>query len=329
MKLPKVSVAMIAYNHERFVAQATESALAQRTNFDFEIILGEDCSTDGTRAIVERLAAAHRERLRLLLPEKNLGMNRNLAATIKACRGQYVALLEGDDSWIDPEKLDRQVEFLEAHPECAICFTRAQVIDEANQLIETKSVLRKVKPVYSLGDYLSREFQPRTCTVMFRRGLFAEFPEWFFRLPAGDFPLHVLNAEHGAFGFLDRVTAAYRIHPGGVWSTGVNPNGWRTETAEQRRRVIARLRAVLAVYEAVDAHLGSRYHAIMREQIARFAQQLTHQCRALEDWPQMRRSVRLQLRSLPLPEGASTLGLLRAVLVSHLPFLAQKSGPGL
>jgi glycosyltransferase involved in cell wall biosynthesis len=326
---PKVSVAMIAYNHERFVAQSIESVLAQRTDFDFEIVFGEDCSTDGTRAIVERIATAHMDRIRLLLPPKNLGMNRNLAATIEACRGQYIALLEGDDFWIDPEKLQRQAEFLDAHPECAICFTRAKVVDEENQPIDTRSVIREVKPVYSLEDYLSRVFQPRTCTVMFRRRLFAGFPDWFFRLPVGDFPLHVLNAERGTFGFLDRFTAAYRIHAGGVWSVGINPLEWHTETPEQRRRAVARLQAVITVYETVRTHLGARYAAITRAQIARFAQQLTYQCRALEDWPQMRRSVRWQLRSLPLPEGASKLGLLRAALVSHLPFLARKSGTGL
>ena len=218
MTAPKVSIAMLAYNHERFVVQAVESVLVQRTDFPFEIVIGEDCSPDGTRAVLERLAAAHPGIIRLLLPEKNLGMNRNLAATIAACRGEYVALLECDDYWIDPEKLQRQADRLGANPDCAICFTRALVVDEANQPIETAQIIHEVKTTYSLADYLSRVFQPRTCTVMFRRGLFAEFPEWFFRLPVGDFPLHVLNAEHGGFAFLDRVTAAYRIHAGGIWS---------------------------------------------------------------------------------------------------------------
>jgi hypothetical protein len=196
-------------------------------------------------------------------------------------------------------------------------------------VIETRPVVRVVQPKYTLADYLRRIFQPRACTVMFRHRLFAKFPDWFYEMPTGDMPLHVLNAEHGDIGFIDEEMAAYRIHPGGVWSGGVSPVDWNAETPEQRRRDVERLWAVLRVYRAVDRHLGARYREIMREQIARFAQQLTHQCRALEDWTQMRRSVRLQLRSLPLPEGASLPGLLRAALVSHLPLLAKKRGPGL
>jgi glycosyltransferase involved in cell wall biosynthesis len=322
---PKVSVAMIAYNHERFVVQAVESVLAQRTDFPFEIVFGEDCSPDGTRALVQGLAAAHPGRIRLLLPEKNIGMNRNLAATIAACRGEYIALLEGDDFWTDPEKLQRQVGMLEAHPECTVCFTRALVVDESNQPIETAQIIREVKPTYILADYLSRVFQPRTCTVMFRRGLFADFPEWYFSLPVGDFPLHVFNAEHGDFAFLDRVTAAYRIHAGGIWSMGISPTEWQSGSREQQLRAAARLSAMLAVYETLDAYLGSRYRGIMRAQIAQLAYQFTIVSRTLEDWPRMRRSVWQQLRALPLPPGVSFATLVRAALVSHCPFLARRT----
>jgi glycosyltransferase involved in cell wall biosynthesis len=321
---PKVSVAMIAYNHEQFVVQAVESVLAQRTDFPFEIVFGEDCSPDGTRALVQRLADTHAGRIRLLLPERNIGMGRNLAVTIAACRGDYIALLEGDDYWTDPEKLQRQVEMLDAHPECAVCFTRALVVDEANRPIETAQFIREVKPTYTLADYLSRVFQPRTCTVMFRRGLFAEFPKWFFHLPVADFPLHVLNAEHGDFAFIDCITAAYRIHAGGIWSMGISPTRWQVASREQQLRIAARLGAVLDVYATLDAYLGPRYRAIMRRQMAQFAHQFTIACRSLEDWPRMRRGVRRQVCTLPLPPGVPLTALLRAALVSHCPFLARR-----
>jgi glycosyltransferase involved in cell wall biosynthesis len=326
---PKVSVAMVTYRHELFIGEAIESVLRQRTNFDFELVIGDDCSPDRTGEIVREYAAKYPAQIRTRFPERNEGLTRNLSATIGMCRGQYVAWLEGDDFWISSEKLQRQADYLDANPDCAWCFTRAVVVDRAGQPIDTPSPIRVIQSKYTLADYLRRIFQPRACTVMFRHRLFPKFPEWFYEMPTGDMPLHVLNAEHGDIGFIDETMATYRIHPGGVWSAGISPNDWNVETSEQRRRDVARLRAVLAVYKAVDAHLGSRYHAIMREQIAQFAQQLTHQCRALEDWPQMRRSVWLQLRSLPLPEGASKLNLVRAALVSHLPFLAKKSGTGL
>lgn len=323
---PKVSVAMIAYNHERFVAQAIESVLAQRNAFDVEIVLGEDCSTDGTRAIVREFAARFPDRIRLLLPEKNLGANRNFAAVLAACRGEYVAMLECDDYWPDADKLQSQVERLDGDRNLTVCFTRAEVVDESGAPIATESVIREVRPTYTQRDYLARVFQPRTCTVLFRRGLFAELPDWYFRLPVGDFPIHVFNTEHGDFGFIDRITAAYRIHPGGMWSMGMNPAQWQAETREQRERMALRLKQVIDLYETMQTYLGNRHRATMRAQIANFARDLTHVNRTLEDWPEMRRSVRLQLRSLPLPEGTSALTLLRALLVSHLPVLALPPG---
>jgi glycosyltransferase involved in cell wall biosynthesis len=316
---------MIAYNHERFVAQAIESVLAQQTTFPIEIVFGEDCSPDNTREIVRELAARHPGRFNLLFPEENLGMNRNLAATIKACRGQYVALLEGDDYWIDPEKLQRQVDFLDSHSECAICFTRASVVNDENQPVDAPSAIREVKPIYSLKDYLSRVFQPRTCTVMFRRGLFGDFPDWFYGLPVGDFPLHVLNAEHGAFGFLDRVTSAYRIHTGGIWSLGFTPAQWQSPTREQNLRNAVRMKELIKIYETLGVHLGESFKLVVREQIAIFLHLLTVAYRSLEDWPKMRESVWRQLRALPLPRQIPLSAILSDLVISHLPFLARKT----
>jgi glycosyltransferase involved in cell wall biosynthesis len=323
--LPKVSVAMIAYNHERFVAQALESVLAQRVDFPLEIVFGEDCSTDNTRQIVRDMAEKHAGRFNLLLPEKNLGMNRNLAATIKACRGQYVALLEGDDYWIDPEKLQLQVNYLDSHPDCSICFTRAAVIDDGDQPVDTPSVIRELKPVYSLKDYLARSFQPRTCTVMFRNRLFEDFPEWFYRLPVGDFPLHVLNAQRGDFGFLDRVTSTYRIHAGGVWSLGFTPTQWTSSTREQNLRNAARMQDLINLYETVGAYLGSEFKEVTREQVALFSHLLTVAYRLLGDWPKMRESVRKQLRTLPIPRQVPLSAVLSDLVISHLPFLARRT----
>ena len=104
----KVSVCMITYNHERFIAQAVESALMQETDFDYEIVIGEDCSTDGTRQVLLDLHDRHPDRIRLLLREKNIGASHNFVGTLEACRGEYVAFLDGDDYWTCPNKLQKQ-----------------------------------------------------------------------------------------------------------------------------------------------------------------------------------------------------------------------------
>src|SRR6185295_15883149 len=98
---PTVSVCVITFNHERFIAEAIESALAQKTRLDYEIVVGDDGSTDDTPRILARLAEQHAPRLRVVRRQENLGINRNLAATLQECRGRYIALLEGDDYWTD------------------------------------------------------------------------------------------------------------------------------------------------------------------------------------------------------------------------------------
>src|SRR3954463_2980222 len=108
----KVSVCMITYNHARYIEQAVESVLAQRTDFPIEIVIGEDCSTDGTRGVLVDLARRNSQTIRLRLAEHNQGGSTNFHGTLAACSGQYVALLEGDDFWSSPYKLQKQVEAL-------------------------------------------------------------------------------------------------------------------------------------------------------------------------------------------------------------------------
>jgi glycosyltransferase involved in cell wall biosynthesis len=286
----KVSVAMATYRHEKFLAQAIESVLMQQTTFEFELVIGEDCSPDGTRQIAKEYAERHPGRIRLLLQEKNVGLTRNLSQTVTACSGEYVGWLEGDDYWTAPDKLQKQVDYLDQNRDCAWCFTRADVVDESGAVIDSPPAVRVPKPKYTLEDYLDRIFQPRACTVMFRHRLFTSFPEWFYAQPTADMPLHVMNAQHGDIGFIDAVTAAYRIHPGGVWSMGFRPDEWFGETAEQKQRLARRMDDMVGLYEALDAHLAGRCRAIIRGHIAEFAETKARLHSALGDRRAMRKS---------------------------------------
>src|ERR1700690_3713915 len=129
--LPKVSVAMVTYNHEKYIAQAIESVLMQVANFPVELVIGEDCSTDDTRRLVKQYADQHRNLIRVLLPESNLGAHKNYAAVLSACLGEYIAYLEGDDYWTDATKLVRQVEMMDANPAMSFCFHRVIEFDES------------------------------------------------------------------------------------------------------------------------------------------------------------------------------------------------------
>jgi glycosyltransferase involved in cell wall biosynthesis len=120
MQEPLVSVHMITYNHAPYIAQAIECVLAQKTNFPFELVIGEDCSTDGTREIVFDYAKRYPDIIRVITSEKNVGMHKNSFRTTQACQGKYIAYCEGDDYWHHPEKLQKQADYLEANPECGL-----------------------------------------------------------------------------------------------------------------------------------------------------------------------------------------------------------------
>jgi glycosyltransferase involved in cell wall biosynthesis len=208
----KVSVCMITYNHEPFIAQAIESVLMQRTSFPYELVIGEDCSTDGTREIVRQYAEKHPDIIRPLFREQNLGMHRNFVDTLAHCRGEYVALLEGDDYWTDPYKLQKQAEFLDEHPEYVLVCGNALTIRED----EGYQVLRVAKNAPSSFDFGTRDLMLGnpcpTLTVMFRNGLVTEFPSIYFRSTGGDRQLWLLLSLHGKCRFINEVLGVYRKH---------------------------------------------------------------------------------------------------------------------
>ena len=239
----KVSVCMITYNHERYIAQAVESVLAQQVDFPIELVIGEDVSTDRTREIVQELAQQHPDRIRLRLSDRNMGGQANFRATIALCRGQYVAMLEGDDYWTCADKLQRQVEALDAHPEWAICFHPCACLYEDGMQGIPVYPVGWTKPVATIEDLFSSNFLP-TSSVVFRNRLFPTFPEWFRNLAIGDWALHILNAEHGDIGFMPDVMSAYRVHRGGAWSG-----------ATQAERTIF----VFELFSAIDHHFGGKY----------------------------------------------------------------------
>lgn len=239
----KVSVCMTTYTHERYIAQAVGSVLSQRVDFPIELVIGEDVSTDRTREIVQELAQQYPDRIRLRLSDRNMGGKANFLATIALCRGQYVAMLEGDDYWTCADKLQQQVDTLDAHPDWAICFHPCACLYEDGMQGIPVYPMGWTKPVATIEDLFASNFIP-TSSVVFRNHLFTEFPRWFHELLIGDWPLHILNAAHGDIGFIPEVMSIYRIHKGGIWG-GAAP-------AE-------RIVSVFELLNAVDHHFDGKY----------------------------------------------------------------------
>jgi glycosyltransferase involved in cell wall biosynthesis len=248
----KVSVMTTTYNHEKYIGQAIDSVLAQQALFAWEQIVGEDCSTDGTRAIVQAYHQRFPEQIKPILRERNVGRRQNFLEAFRTCQGEYIAMLEGDDYWTSPEKLRRQVEFLDTHPDYAICFHAVETLDETGA--SPIKVVRADRERYTLDDLLERNVIP-TCSVMFRNRLFDSFPAWYLEAPAGDWPLHVLNAQHGAIGYIDEVMAVYRVHAGGVWSPKVSSD---------------RRRQILLILELFYRNLDPQYRPKIEQSLARW-----------------------------------------------------------
>ena len=172
MSLPHVSVAMTTYNHADYILTSVESILNQETRFPFEIVIGEDCSTDGTHSIVESLQASFPDKIRVVTSDSNVGANKNNARTLSACRGEYIAWCEGDDYWHDPGKLEKQVDYMERHPECALVYSDFDKFDTRTGVRE-RNVLRNTLPDVTsspgIVDIVGGKAGIMTCTVVTRR----------------------------------------------------------------------------------------------------------------------------------------------------------------
>jgi glycosyltransferase involved in cell wall biosynthesis len=208
---------MITFNHEAFISQAIEGVMMQQNSFPIELIIGEDCSSDNTRKICQEYASKYSE-INLLLSETNLGMMPNLIRTLHACTGKYIAICEGDDYWTDPYKLQKQVDFLDANEDFAICSHRMQTLYEGDDNEPDLSDQNIQKDISTIEDLAQGNVHIYTASCVFRNGLIGKFPDWFYQTPAGDYSLHMLNAQFGKIKSLPDIMGVYRVHRAGLWS---------------------------------------------------------------------------------------------------------------
>lgn len=229
---PRVSVLMMTRNHEQYLRQAVESVLAQHCTFGFELLIGEDLSSDATRRVALELQQAHPSLVRLFTAEGNVGITANFLRLAVHARGEYLAFLEGDDYWTCPEKLQRQVEMLDRHPEFAWCAART-----ANRMQWLPA-----QPSYGLDELLLR-YVVHTSTVLFRAALVRRYPAFPDRVCWESMLLAYLT-EQGRCGFIDEEMSYYRRHAGGLWH-----NAERIHRIQMSRDCI----------DAMNEYFGGRY----------------------------------------------------------------------
>ncbi len=214
----KLSVSVVTYQHAATVRQALDGVLRQKTNFPFEVIVGDDASTDGTQQILESIRAEAPQKVRLILRETNAGdMGRtNFMSTIDAAKGDYIALLDGDDFWTDPFKLQKQVDFLDSHPDCALCAHRVEHL-HADGVRTLSPPPPGGEGPYDIGTLIVRNFAPKISTVI-RSSARATLPDWYrtSTIISGDWLLNVLVGRTGRVGFIDEVMGVHRLHSAGM-----------------------------------------------------------------------------------------------------------------
>ena len=207
----RLSVIMTTYNHERYLAEAIESVLRQQTSFGIEIVIGEDCSTDRTLNIALDYQSQYPDAIRIIRSEQNVGVRENYRRTIAAARGEYIALLDGDDYFSHRKKLQMQVEMLDAEPDVGMCYTRSHRIDE-----EGNTTLYPEGECATTFEAMLRRNPAENCTVVARKALVEEYyrevaphehPEWL----TDDLPMWLWFAARSKYRAIDCVTAVHRV----------------------------------------------------------------------------------------------------------------------
>ncbi|WP_417875627.1 glycosyltransferase family 2 protein [Winogradskyella sediminis] len=219
---PLVSVSVVTYNHVKYIKQCLDGILMQKTSFPFEIILGEDDSSDGTRAICKDYAERFPNKIRLFLRSRKdvIKINGkptgrfNFMENLKACQGKYIAFCDGDDYWTDPFKLQKQVDFLERNPNYSICIHPCAVLNEKSKKL-SKQALNLIDYEYTIRNLLSY-WRIATASVVIKRDENVSFPEWFTEVASGDIALLMLYYESGKIKLLRDYMSVYRITGNGV-----------------------------------------------------------------------------------------------------------------
>ena len=226
MKEPLVSICCVAYNHEQYIKDALDSFLSQKTTFPIEIVISDDCSKDGTHGIIKEYVQKYPDLIRDISPKQNLGLFENFTFVQEQAKGKYIAICEGDDFWIDPYKLQKQVDILEADESLIACCTNCINVDKnGKEIVPLKTETtenNKCDKRYTLRDFFAENHQYQTLTVVYRN---SHKEELFSRLRhtknpfLADWPLWIALLTYGDMFFLNQNTAAYRNNPTSITHT--------------------------------------------------------------------------------------------------------------
>jgi len=297
---PLVSVAITAYNSATWLPKALDSVLEQRTRFPIEVVIGDDCSKDATVVVANSYRERYPDVIRVIDRSQNVGMQRNYYETFEECRGKYIAWLDADDYWTDPDKLTLQVDAMESDSSINVCGHFVRWITNDGE-VKRESYPSIAPGRYGLDQILRHDFLPSP-SVMFRNGIHRDLPSWYFDLaPTTDWPIYVLAALTGDILLLDRVMADYRLTPG---SSLMSKGGLVWYETDAR------------FYDYIESILPSKWHRLVRAEKGKRYELMAYVLRAQGDFIASRRAALKAFRSPSFVDnaGSKTMALLAAIV---------------
>ena len=223
--LPKVSVCVITYNHEAHIRQCLDNIISQKVNFEFEIIIGEDKSTDRTGEIVLEYQQKYPNLITVVSPPQNQGLWANVDRAFRACTGEYLTVIDGDDYWTSNEKLQKQVNFLDGHTEYAMCFHRVEIKNEGvDRNLGIESFADGME--FSIRDVILKNWFIVGLGLMIRRVALPPLPAWTKDILSLDIAIQLMVATTGNIGYISETFGVYRLHANGIsvinWEGKIN-----------------------------------------------------------------------------------------------------------
>jgi len=241
---PLVSICCIAYNQEQYIGQALDGIFMQVTSFPLEVIIHDDASSDNTAGIIREYQQKYPDKIIPIFQKENrFSKGTRISATYvwPLAKGKYIALCEGDDYWTDPMKLQKQIDFLETHPDFTICFHQSlDLWEDGRTTLHNKF---STDSIFTIKDLTQSNFIA-TASCVIRNNL-KEIPSWFYHVATGDWALFIYHAQFGNIYFMNECMSVYRKHSQGIWS-GMSHD----------KMILEGVRAMIAL----DKYTNYKYH---------------------------------------------------------------------
>jgi glycosyltransferase involved in cell wall biosynthesis len=262
---PAVSVFIITYNHAPYIRRCIESVLMQKTSFHFELVIGEDCSKDGTSEIVFDYAKKFPEIIRVVTTSAKVGPGENWKRTINECQAEYIAQCEGDDYWIDPQKLQKQYKTMTSMD--TVFVTHNSIILNLNgeNVVGIRlRIIEKDSGIITPEDIIIKKGNSHASSFFFKKDIFLQLPDWFYQSPVFDVPFLMIAATMGNVYFMNEIMSVYQHG---------TPGSWTDYTRQKDRGDTQRLKFIrdyLEMFKNYDHYTGHRYKNQILERSSEF-----------------------------------------------------------